>query len=55
MGDSNISSPGLQPSTQLCNLGSTETLEETPSGSQDKVCAAKALALSKVTKHSDIW
>ncbi|KAI5937278.1 mRNA-decapping enzyme 1A [Manis javanica] len=36
MGDSNISSPGLQPSTQLCNLGSTETLEETPSGSQDK-------------------
>uniref|UniRef100_A0A2K6AVU6 Decapping mRNA 1A n=1 Tax=Macaca nemestrina TaxID=9545 RepID=A0A2K6AVU6_MACNE len=36
MGDSNISSPGLQPSTQLSNLGSTETLEETPSGSQDK-------------------
>nr|KAF6420225.1 decapping mRNA 1A [Molossus molossus] len=36
MGDSNISSPGLQPSTQLSNLGSTETLEEMPSGSQDK-------------------
>ncbi|XP_054451564.1 mRNA-decapping enzyme 1A isoform X2 [Pteronotus mesoamericanus] len=36
MGDSNISSPGLQPSTQISNLGSTETLEETPSGSQDK-------------------
>ncbi|XP_047386621.1 mRNA-decapping enzyme 1A isoform X1 [Sciurus carolinensis] len=36
MGDSNISSPGLQPSTQLSNLGSTETLEETLSGSQDK-------------------
>uniref|UniRef100_H0UT43 5'-(N(7)-methylguanosine 5'-triphospho)-[mRNA] hydrolase n=4 Tax=Cavia porcellus TaxID=10141 RepID=H0UT43_CAVPO len=36
MGDSNISSPGLQPSTQLFNLGSTETLEETSSGSQDK-------------------
>ncbi|XP_012495873.1 PREDICTED: mRNA-decapping enzyme 1A [Propithecus coquereli] len=36
LGDSNISSPGLQPSTQLSNLGSTETLEETPSGSQDK-------------------
>ncbi|XP_003789436.1 mRNA-decapping enzyme 1A [Otolemur garnettii] len=36
MGDSNISSPGLQPSTQLSNVGSTETLEETPSGSQDK-------------------
>ncbi|XP_031218476.1 mRNA-decapping enzyme 1A [Mastomys coucha] len=36
MGGSNISSPGLQPSTQLSNLGSTETLEETPSGSQDK-------------------
>ncbi|XP_016065697.1 PREDICTED: mRNA-decapping enzyme 1A isoform X2 [Miniopterus natalensis] len=36
MGDSNISSPGLQPSTQLSNLGSTETLEETPSGPQDK-------------------
>ncbi|XP_037683444.1 mRNA-decapping enzyme 1A [Choloepus didactylus] len=36
IGDSNISSPGLQPSTQLSNLGSTETLEETPSGSQDK-------------------
>uniref|UniRef100_F6X3U6 5'-(N(7)-methylguanosine 5'-triphospho)-[mRNA] hydrolase n=2 Tax=Callithrix jacchus TaxID=9483 RepID=F6X3U6_CALJA len=36
MGDSNISSPGLQPSSQLSNLGSTETLEETPSGSQDK-------------------
>ncbi|XP_039333357.1 mRNA-decapping enzyme 1A [Saimiri boliviensis] len=36
MGDSNISSPGLQPSTHLSNLGSTETLEETPSGSQDK-------------------
>ncbi|XP_069329808.1 mRNA-decapping enzyme 1A isoform X1 [Eulemur rufifrons] len=36
MGDSNISSPGLQPGTQLSNLGSTETLEETPSGSQDK-------------------
>ncbi|XP_045048119.1 mRNA-decapping enzyme 1A isoform X1 [Desmodus rotundus] len=36
MGDSNISSPGLQPSTQLSNLGSTETLEETPPGSQDK-------------------
>ncbi|XP_008144580.2 mRNA-decapping enzyme 1A [Eptesicus fuscus] len=36
MGDSNISSPGLQPSTQLSNLGSTETLEETPSGLQDK-------------------
>ncbi|XP_058144735.1 mRNA-decapping enzyme 1A isoform X2 [Dasypus novemcinctus] len=36
MGDSNISSPGLQPSTQLSNLGSTETLEETSSGSQDK-------------------
>ncbi|KAM5279786.1 mRNA-decapping enzyme 1A isoform 4-T4 [Ctenodactylus gundi] len=36
MGDSNISSPGLQPSAQLSNLGSTETLEETPSGSQDK-------------------
>ncbi|KAM6170213.1 mRNA-decapping enzyme 1A isoform 1-T1 [Rhynchocyon petersi] len=35
-GDSNISSPGLQPSTQLSNLGSTETLEEMPSGSQDK-------------------
>lgn len=51
MGDSNISSPGLQPSTQLSNLGSTETLEEMPSGSQDKVCIAKALALSKITKH----
>ncbi|KAM9592362.1 mRNA-decapping enzyme 1A isoform 1-T1 [Trichechus inunguis] len=36
MGDSNISSPGLQPSTQLSNLGSTETLEEMLSGSQDK-------------------
>ncbi|KAM6177091.1 mRNA-decapping enzyme 1A isoform 4-T4 [Erethizon dorsatum] len=36
MGDSNISSPGLQPSTQLFNLGSTETLEEMSSGSQDK-------------------
>ncbi|XP_005348819.1 mRNA-decapping enzyme 1A isoform X1 [Microtus ochrogaster] len=36
MGGSNISSPGLQPSTQLSNLGSTETLEETPSGLQDK-------------------
>ncbi|OWK02534.1 DCP1A [Cervus elaphus hippelaphus] len=36
MGDSNISSPGLQPSTQISNLGSTETLEETPSGLQDK-------------------
>ncbi|XP_062969994.1 mRNA-decapping enzyme 1A isoform X2 [Cynocephalus volans] len=36
MGDSNISSPGLQPSTQLSNLGSTETLEEMPSASQDK-------------------
>ncbi|XP_008850048.1 mRNA-decapping enzyme 1A isoform X2 [Nannospalax galili] len=36
MGDSNISSPGLQPSTQLSNLGSTETLEETPCGSQEK-------------------
>lgn len=36
MADSNISSPGLQPSTQLFNLGSTETLEETSSGSQDK-------------------
>ncbi|KAM5314261.1 mRNA-decapping enzyme 1A isoform 1-T1 [Glossophaga mutica] len=36
MGDSNISSPGLQPSAQLSNLGSTETLEETPPGSQDK-------------------
>ncbi|KFO25188.1 mRNA-decapping enzyme 1A [Fukomys damarensis] len=36
MGDSNISSPGLQPSTQLFNLGSTETLEDTFSGSQDK-------------------
>nr|XP_004652791.1 mRNA-decapping enzyme 1A [Jaculus jaculus] len=36
MGDSNISSPGLQPSTQLSNLGSTETLEEALSGSQDK-------------------
>ncbi|XP_011376690.1 mRNA-decapping enzyme 1A [Pteropus vampyrus] len=36
MGDSNISSPGLQPSAQLSNLGSTETLEEMPSGSQDK-------------------
>ncbi|XP_029397213.1 mRNA-decapping enzyme 1A isoform X2 [Mus pahari] len=36
MGGSNISSPGLQPSTQLSNLGSPETLEETPSGSQDK-------------------
>ncbi|XP_017379339.1 mRNA-decapping enzyme 1A [Cebus imitator] len=36
MGDSNISSPGLQPSTHLSNLGSTETLEETPSGPQDK-------------------
>lgn len=36
MGGSNISSPGLQPSSQLSNLGSTETLEETPSGSQDK-------------------
>ncbi|XP_003410102.2 mRNA-decapping enzyme 1A isoform X1 [Loxodonta africana] len=36
MGDSNISSPGLQPSTQPSNLGSTETLEEMPSGSQDK-------------------
>ncbi|XP_066100959.1 mRNA-decapping enzyme 1A isoform X1 [Saccopteryx bilineata] len=36
MGDSNISSPGLQPSTQLSNLGSTETLEEMPSGLQDK-------------------
>ncbi|XP_037386562.1 mRNA-decapping enzyme 1A isoform X1 [Talpa occidentalis] len=36
MGDSNISSPGLQPSTQLSNLGSTETLEETLTGSQDK-------------------
>ncbi|XP_033280497.1 mRNA-decapping enzyme 1A isoform X2 [Orcinus orca] len=36
MGNSNISSPGLQPSTQISNLGSTETLEETPSGSQDK-------------------
>ncbi|XP_005387431.1 PREDICTED: mRNA-decapping enzyme 1A isoform X1 [Chinchilla lanigera] len=36
MGDSNISSPGLQPSTQLFNLGSTETLEEASSGSQDK-------------------
>lgn len=51
MGDSNISSPGLQPSTQLSNLGSTETLEETPSGLQDKVCTAKAPALSKITKH----
>ncbi|XP_004631692.1 mRNA-decapping enzyme 1A isoform X1 [Octodon degus] len=36
MGDSNISSPGLQPSTQLFSLGSTETLEEMSSGSQDK-------------------
>uniref|UniRef100_A0A8D1JI98 5'-(N(7)-methylguanosine 5'-triphospho)-[mRNA] hydrolase n=1 Tax=Sus scrofa TaxID=9823 RepID=A0A8D1JI98_PIG len=36
MGDSNISSPGLQPSAQISNLGSTETLEETPSGLQDK-------------------
>jgi mRNA-decapping enzyme 1A len=36
MGSSNISSPGLQPSTRLSNLGSTETLEETSSGSQDK-------------------
>nr|XP_042126329.1 LOW QUALITY PROTEIN: mRNA-decapping enzyme 1A-like [Peromyscus maniculatus bairdii] len=36
MGGSNISSPGLQPSTQLSNLGSTETLDETPSGLQDK-------------------
>nr|XP_048277235.1 mRNA-decapping enzyme 1A isoform X1 [Myodes glareolus] len=36
MGGSNISSPGLQPSTQLSNLGSTETLEETPSGLHDK-------------------
>ncbi|XP_073900064.1 mRNA-decapping enzyme 1A isoform X3 [Castor canadensis] len=36
MADSNISSPGLQPSTQLSNLGSTETLEEIPAGSQDK-------------------
>ena len=51
MGDSNISSPGLQPSTQLSNLGSTETLEETPPGSQDKVCAAEVLALSKITKY----
>lgn len=51
MGDSNISSPGLQPSTQLSNLGSTETLEETPSGPQDKVCTAKAPALSKIAKH----
>ncbi|XP_069874620.1 mRNA-decapping enzyme 1A [Dipodomys merriami] len=40
MGDSNISSPGLQPSTQLSNLGSIETLEETPSGSQDKPAAS---------------
>lgn len=44
MGDSNISSPGLQPSSQLSNLGSTETLEEMPSGSQDKVRTTKALA-----------
>ncbi|XP_006876104.1 PREDICTED: mRNA-decapping enzyme 1A isoform X1 [Chrysochloris asiatica] len=36
MGDSDISSPGLQPSTQLSNLGSTETLEDMPSSSQDK-------------------
>ncbi|XP_055985064.1 mRNA-decapping enzyme 1A isoform X2 [Sorex fumeus] len=36
MGDSNISSPGLQPVSQLSNLGSTETLEEMPPGSQDK-------------------
>uniref|UniRef100_A0A0N8ET80 5'-(N(7)-methylguanosine 5'-triphospho)-[mRNA] hydrolase n=1 Tax=Heterocephalus glaber TaxID=10181 RepID=A0A0N8ET80_HETGA len=36
MGDSDISSPGLQPGTQLFNLGSTETLEDTFSGSQDK-------------------
>ncbi|XP_004581610.2 mRNA-decapping enzyme 1A isoform X1 [Ochotona princeps] len=36
MGDSNFSSPGLPPGPQLSNLGSTETLEETPSGSQDK-------------------
>ncbi|XP_064352502.1 mRNA-decapping enzyme 1A isoform X3 [Camelus dromedarius] len=36
LGESHISSPGLQPSTQISNLGSTETLEETPSGSQDK-------------------
>jgi len=49
MGDSNISSPGLQPSTQISNLGSTETLEETPSGLQDKVGTAKPLALAKVT------
>ena len=49
MGDSNISSPGLQPSTQISNLGSTETLEEIPSGLQDKVCTTQALALSTVT------
>ncbi|XP_075403640.1 mRNA-decapping enzyme 1A isoform X3 [Tenrec ecaudatus] len=36
MGDSDISSPGLQPSTQLSNLGSTETLEELPLTSQDQ-------------------
>ncbi|XP_007526222.1 mRNA-decapping enzyme 1A isoform X1 [Erinaceus europaeus] len=36
MVDSNISSPGLQPGTQLSNLASTETLEEMLSGSQDK-------------------
>ncbi|XP_004715336.1 mRNA-decapping enzyme 1A isoform X1 [Echinops telfairi] len=36
MGDSTISSPGLQPSTQLSTLGSTETLEELPPGSQDQ-------------------
>ncbi|XP_040850574.1 mRNA-decapping enzyme 1A isoform X1 [Ochotona curzoniae] len=36
MGDSNFSSPGLPPGPQLSNLGSTETLEETLSGSQDK-------------------
>lgn len=54
MGDSNISSPGLQPSAQLSNLGSTETLEETPSASQDKVGAAEALALPRVTKHRGI-